>query len=209
MEQLRGAALLWKMHGIKALLSALRTVAYSSERVLRLVRTSGEQVTKEDKASPLSVRRLSVLELAGLRDSVDGLPLAFHLDRIREASRPYVALWDGELAHVSWVFMLGAYSPDMALAPGEAEIRYSHTLPRFRGRGIYRAVIREIARDLEAEGIRRLYAHVVESNTSSLRAFLANGFTVSLRLRTMRVAGVPVVFSENGGRGLRWPRRSR
>ena len=202
MGQLRGAALLWRTQGIGALLSALRGAIYSSERVLRLVRKSGHEGPNREAHPSLSVRRLSVPELAAVRERTRGLPLAFYVDRIHGVSRPFVARWDGELAHVSWVFVCGDHTPDMTLAAREAEIRYSHTLPEFRGRGIYQAVIRQIAADLEAEGIRTIYAHVVESNTSSLRAFFASGFAISSRLRTVRAAGVPFVFLEKGSRSL-------
>jgi lipid II:glycine glycyltransferase (peptidoglycan interpeptide bridge formation enzyme)/ribosomal protein S18 acetylase RimI-like enzyme len=142
------------------------------------------------------VREATADELAALRAEDRTLPLEFYLDRLRPGVRPFVAWWDGQPAHISWVYPPGERTSDMRLRKDEAEIRSSVTLPAFRGRGLYQAVIAAIARELRASGVERLYAHVLEENAASLRAFLASGFEVSGRLRAGRAAGIPFAFEE-------------
>jgi ribosomal protein S18 acetylase RimI-like enzyme len=76
------------------------------------------------------------------------------------------------------------------MQPGEAYIWDCVTLPAFRRRGLYVALLRHIVGVLRAEGLRRLWIGASLDNTPSIRGFRSAGFRPVLRLIYLRVLGL-------------------
>jgi ribosomal protein S18 acetylase RimI-like enzyme len=93
----------------------------------------------------------------------------------------YLAYCRDKIAHLAWI-----YYPDQAkkhptpfriLRPGEAAIANCVTLPEFRGRGIYPAVVRNLLQELRKQGYRRCYMYIERENIASQRGVSKIGFT--------------------------------
>jgi GNAT superfamily N-acetyltransferase len=104
------------------------------------------------------------------------LPEAFFVDQIYGVSRFYLGMHNGQVGHISWVFSGADPTPDIALRPGEVEIRYVYTLPEYRRSGLSRAVVGTTLSDLKQDGIGTVYAHIVPGNHASERLFTGLGF---------------------------------
>ena len=114
--------------------------------------------------------------------------------RLASGRRCYVARVAGVIAAYGWVSQgresIGELERELHMRPGEAYIWDCATLPAFRRRGLYSALLRYIVGVLRAEGMRRLWIGASLDNTPSLRSFAAAGFQPVLRLVYLRVLGV-------------------
>jgi ribosomal protein S18 acetylase RimI-like enzyme len=114
--------------------------------------------------------------------------------RLASGRRCYVARIAGVIAAYGWVSQgresIGELERELRLRPGEAYIWDCATLPAFRRRGLYSALLCYIVGVLRAEGMRRLWIGASLDNTPSLRGFTAAGFRPALRLVYLRVLGV-------------------
>jgi RimJ/RimL family protein N-acetyltransferase len=99
------------------------------------------------------------------QDSIDG---------VRACS---VALVDGEIAAFIWIFRRGDVSRLFDLHDGEAEVNYGAVLGPYQRHGLFRGVLRCASAWLAERGHHTVYASVHATNTRSLRAFAACGFT--------------------------------
>jgi GNAT superfamily N-acetyltransferase len=113
------------------------------------------------------------------------LPLARGLDPDTVATeraaghRLYIATIDGEVAGWGWVATqvatIGELGVRMRLAPDERYLWGFETLPEWRGRGIYTALLGAILRDDQTAS--RFWIGHNAGNTPSARGILAAGFT--------------------------------
>lgn len=121
------------------------------------------------------------------------LPAWLWMDVERGLDFFYVAWCGGELVHICWVVRPGQATsvPGWQLAAGEVELRSAYTMPKFRGRGIWRLMLAFIIEDVRVVGDRSLYAHVAPHNRRSWGPLLQAGFrrvaTVRVRKRWGRV----------------------
>lgn len=168
----------YRAEGAHGLLSILLDNLYWKHTLLRFsIAVGGRDRVLE--APPGFEGRLGTLkELIHVREAWPGPPLhvEFQLDEFTNLSRFYLGLWEGAIAHISWIFDHEHPSPLMRLRPGEAEVGYSRTLRQFLGRHTYSHVLAVILDDLACQGYSRIYAHVSPDNTPSLRAFTSVGF---------------------------------
>jgi lipid II:glycine glycyltransferase (peptidoglycan interpeptide bridge formation enzyme)/GNAT superfamily N-acetyltransferase len=112
--------------------------------------------------------------LAEMRKSqTTGLPSEFMLDRTRGEKECCVAVKDGGLAGVLWLFDEGGQSPFLELGPNDVELGALFVQPDARGHGIATALIAEAAR---AATRTRLWASIDDRNLASKRAFEKAGF---------------------------------
>lgn len=129
---------------------------------------------------PVEVRRVSLEELARLRDDVrEPLPAEFYADAFHGARHCYVAFCEGQVAHVSWLFTTEDLTRQVRLRPGEVELNFAYTVRAFRGRGLLTAVETAALRDAQRSGMKRAYTHVAVDNTASVRGVSKTGFTLT------------------------------
>ena len=166
----------WRLRGRRGVLEALGDKIYWEGRYVRLRVDLATWVDQPEPPGPLEVRRGSLAELARYREARPWLPVQFYEDRLHGARQFYAGYWNGELAHVSWVFTHEDRTPQVALAPGEAELNGAYTVKEFRGKGLLPAVERAILRDLRCRGFATAYTHVSVDNVSSLRGVAKAGF---------------------------------
>ena len=144
--------------------------------------------------SEFTVRRGSITELEDFRRALSpgSGGFDFYVDRTEGARWFYLGRWQGEIAHVAWIFTDRERTPYMRLPPGAVEIRRVYTPDAFRGKRLFTFALDEVLDDLRREGVRTAYAHVLPANRASSRAFLAVGFlpigTVSVRKTVGRVS---------------------
>jgi ribosomal protein S18 acetylase RimI-like enzyme len=79
----------------------------------------------------------------------------------------WVTLGEERIAEVEGTIRVG---------PGEAYIWDCATLPAWRGRGLYPALLRAIAQDLAAEGLEWVWIAARRENRPSLRGFEKAGY---------------------------------
>jgi RimJ/RimL family protein N-acetyltransferase len=144
-------------------------------------------------------------------EQVRRLPPEFaqHAQRLdRYGFNDAYGLFDGErVVHVVWLI---AWEHDrhregsvLDLKQGEAELAHAQTASSYRGKGLFPHAITSVGRIAAQNGIRRLYAIVAPSNSSSMRALeKAGGFRKTHLARIVRRfgrGGQTVLF-----RGHRW-----
>ncbi len=115
--------------------------------------------------------------IAGIQQGTNfQTPDAFISDTLRY-DQCLLGLLDGEPAHVMWVFQAGDDSRFFDPGPGEAEINYCYTPPRFRGLGMYQKSLRAAIWQLRKQGIERVYMATHNTNEPSKHAIAKAGFT--------------------------------
>ncbi len=73
------------------------------------------------------------------------------------------------------------------VGPREAYVWDCATLPAFRGRGLYPALLGAIARELAADGVARIWIAARSDNLSSLRGFEKAGYRRVADIRYLRL----------------------
>jgi len=98
-------------------------------------------------------------DLARFRALPECARTEFYRDEI-DGAEPFVAYWDGEPAHIAWVYDHTRPARFVKLGPGEAELGYGYTLQAHRRRGFYPLTAGVMAAELAGRGFRRLYGHI-------------------------------------------------
>lgn len=114
--------------------------------------------------------------------------------RLARGARAFVARVEGRVAAYGWVSVgaecIGELEREISLPPGEAYVWNCATLPEFRRRGLYTAILRHAVAVLGREGCRRIWIGAALSNHPSVRGFVAAGFRPVLRIVYVRLGAV-------------------
>lgn len=115
-------------------------------------------------------------------------------ERLAGRRRCFVAYVEGTIAAYGWVSQgterIGELERTMLMLPGEAYIWDCATLPAFRRRGLYGALLRNIVAVLRGEGLSRLWIGASLDNAPSIRGFRSAGFQPVIKLAYLRVLGL-------------------
>jgi GNAT superfamily N-acetyltransferase len=117
----------------------------------------------------------SLDRLKRAREKLHDLPNEFRRDRLNGALRCATVEFNGELAGVLWVYDYPAERPIVVLEPGEAELTTTYTLEKFRGRGLYRALLWH-ATEWQLRRRPRLFMVVDSNNQTPMKAVLEVGY---------------------------------
>jgi GNAT superfamily N-acetyltransferase len=156
-----------------------RDVGVASEGPPRVTATFGE--ARRESAAPVAAAM-----------GLDGpAPARYRFD----AGRRCFAAWvEGGIAAYGWVSWgseyIGELERPIHLPPGEAYVWDCATLPPFRRRGLYGALLRYVAATLGDEGTRRLWIGASLRNRPSIRGFAVAGFRPVVRVTLVRVVAV-------------------
>jgi ribosomal protein S18 acetylase RimI-like enzyme len=128
------------------------------------------------------------------------LPTAGEVEeRFHRGSRCFAAWINSDLAAYGWVTpgteCIGELEREIRLGPQEAYIWDCVTLPAYRRRGLYTALLRLIVAGLAHENFRRLWIGSSMSNRPSIRGFAAAGFRPVLRVVYVRVGGFSCLYT--------------
>jgi len=109
------------------------------------------------------------------REKRTDLSNEFWRDQMSGASHCATLELNGELGGVVWAYDYPAERPIIMLEPGEAELSTSYTVEKFRGRGLYRALLR-FATDWQLGERPRLFTIVASNNPTPMKAVYQVGF---------------------------------
>ena len=103
------------------------------------------------------------------------LPNEFWRDELNGALHCATLELGGEMASVLWIYDYPAERPIIVLEPGAAELTTTYTLEKFRGRGLYRALLWFATEWLLRER-RRIFMVVDSHNQTPMKAVLEVGY---------------------------------
>lgn len=116
-------------------------------------------------------------ELAPVMDFANAEPV---LRRLHLGRHCYVARVDGQLVAYGWITFdkedIGELGLSVRLLPGEAYIWDCATLPAFRGKGLYPALLSHMLGELQQAGFRRVWIGMDVGNVSSQTGAVQAGF---------------------------------
>lgn len=105
----------------------------------------------------------------------------------------YVAMKEDEVAGYGWVareqLFLDSVEKDFKLKKEEVFIHSCYVLQKFRGFGIYPAMLSNILQDCKEEGIKSVFIGVDSSNNGSKRGIEKAGFEYWETLKFLKLAG--------------------
>jgi GNAT superfamily N-acetyltransferase len=109
------------------------------------------------------------------RENRTDLANEFWRDELSGASHCASLELNGELGGVVWAYEYPAERPIIVLEPGEAELSTSYTMEKFRGRGLYRALL-YFATEWQLRVRPRLFTIVASNNPTPMKAVDQVGF---------------------------------
>jgi len=154
---------------------------------------------------PADLRRVTLDLAPVLAFSTDALPLAEITRRLESGRQCYAAWVDGQVVAYGWVSFdyedIGELNLRIKLLPGEAYIWDCATLPAFRQRLLYSALLNYILGELRAQNLCRAWIGADYDNVASQKGMERAGFhhvadLVIERVLAMRqvwVIGLPEV----------------
>jgi hypothetical protein len=103
------------------------------------------------------------------REKRTDLPNEFRRDVMSGASHCSTLELNGELAGVLWIYSYPAERPIFVLEPGEAELTTTYTVEKYRGRGLYRALL-WFSTEWQLRERPRLFTSVASNNPTPMKA---------------------------------------
>ena len=137
------------------------------------------------------------------------------LRRFASGRRCFAARAGDQIAAYCWVSQapecIGELEHEIRVPPDEAYIWDCATLPAFRQKGLYSALLRHILVTLQGEGLRRAWIGSALDNRASQRAFARAGFRPAinivylrvLQLSFMRLTGDPTASGQHAAAARR------
>lgn len=113
--------------------------------------------------------------LKQVRATCSDLANEFWRDQMSGASQCATLELNGELGGIVWAYEYPAQRPIIELEPGDAELSTSYTIEKFRGRGLYRALL-YFATEWQLRVRPRLFTIVASNNPTPMKAVDQVGF---------------------------------
>jgi hypothetical protein len=159
LRRLRSAAIQLQSGRREEFVDALRAFAWTNQRVHLYAAdlSGGYALPRLDPRA--EIRAGTRADLERFRARPEGGRTEFHRDEI-DGAEPFVAFWEGEPAHIAWVYDHTRPARFVKLSAGEAELGYGYTLQAHRRRGLYPLTAGVMAAELARRGYRRLYGHI-------------------------------------------------
>ncbi len=156
----------------------LPRIALDSLRLLEFhifVINRGELLAPLPIAEGVTMYADALDRLKRAREKRTDLPNEFWRDQMSGASHCATLELNGELGGVVWAYDYPAERPIVVLEPGEAELSTSYTVEKFRGRGLYRALL-YFATEWQLRERPRLFTLVASNNPTPMKAVYQVGF---------------------------------
>jgi GNAT superfamily N-acetyltransferase len=122
------------------------------------------------------------------RENRTDLANEFWRDQVSGASHCATLELNGELGGIVWAYDYPADRPIIRLEPEEAELSTSYTLEKFRGRGLYRALL-YFATEWQLRERPRLFTIVASNNPTPMKAVDQVGFHEIAIIRRRAIRG--------------------
>ena len=178
--RVNGAYRLWRSDGLGALLREATARVGTVETYLAYRVDLRRPLPALAEQPALEVRRATEADFARFRDA--DRPLSRHAEfRDRFGlDACYLGFMGGDLAHVAWIYYPNEQhlhpTRFRRLAPTEVCIANCVTMPGFRGRGVYPALLQALLARVRDEGYRDCYMYVEKENAASQRGVMKAGF---------------------------------
>ncbi len=135
--------------------------------------------------SDFTVVKPTIEELRAYREGLDHLPREFYYDELHGIKNVYLVLCNNEIAYIHWVYVKGDPNRFLRLSDGVAELNYNTTLPKFRGRGLMKKMMRYIHLDLKKQGFTKACGLANADNIPAVKSALRAGFQVHSRVKAI------------------------
>ncbi|GEM_PF-1685727 len=104
----------------------------------------------------------------------------------------FIAILEGEIIHISWIYYNNKKRDVVHLGEKEAEIKNCSTHPMFRGMKIYPAVLTCIQEYLRTKGYTRVYMRTNEKNRPSAKGIESAGFSLFGKIKIIIILGIHI-----------------
>jgi GNAT superfamily N-acetyltransferase len=158
------------LHLPRAALAALRVLDFHIFVIRR-----GE-LLKPSRMPEVVLHEDALTRLQRFREGRTDLPNEFWRDKINGASQVAILELDGEVAGIAWAFEYPVRRSIIELSPGEAELTSFYTVEKFRGRGLYRALL-YFTTAWQLRQRPRIFAIAAHDNPTPLKGIPELGFT--------------------------------
>ncbi len=191
----RSARMLFQKGGFQGLREALGPFLFCRQRISMFAIDLRIGYTAPPYDPQADIRRARPDDLAAFRRTAEGGRSEFYRDQI-DGAEPYVAWWNGQPAHIAWIYDSAIPNRFVRLLPVEAELKYAYTFEAFRGRGLYGTTNAVMAQELARRGYQRVYGHVVDHGAAFRlgleMALMRVGFRRVSTFSNVRVLGVQI-----------------
>ena len=167
--------------------SVFKFLYYSLFRINRFIlfeKNLAEEIPDISPEPEFQVIIPTMVELDALRGRQE-LPREFFYDQIHNVKTCFLALHQGEIAYIHWVYFRGDYSRFLNIGEGSAEINYATTLPKFRGRNLSGKMFALSTRYLKKRGLKRVYMLCHEENPPIIKSFKKAGYQEIRRITSI------------------------
>lgn len=148
---------------------------------------------QEPSESYLNTQKCELAELEMLRKSMLNPSWELLCDTYDGVKDCFVFKDDnGTIKHISWLYYEGDPNRILRLGPRDVEIKYSLTLPEFRGKGLYTKTLLAIQDYARGAGYRKVFIGVDQQNLPSKKGIEKAGFVLAGRLRLIKFAGIQI-----------------
>jgi RimJ/RimL family protein N-acetyltransferase len=132
----------------------------------------------------------SLDDIEHARKTMHPLIWEFCCDRYDGVKDFFVYKKNGTIGHISWIYYKNDPNRILDLGTDEGEIKYSLTLPQFRGKGIYPAALLRIQQYLEERGYKRVYICAKHDNLPSIKGIEKAGFKFVTCIDLIKIGGI-------------------
>jgi RimJ/RimL family protein N-acetyltransferase len=163
------------------------------DRISIYARDLTNAIVRNDKHDiELHIKKGEPSELETIRSNMAAPSWEFSCDLYDGVKDFFIYKDNGLIGHISWIYCNNDPNRIIDLSNDEGEVKYSLTLPEFRGRGIYPATLIAVQKYLKENGYKRLYICTREDNLPSVRGIEKAGFTFVTKISLIKVLGMQV-----------------
>ncbi|HET6459784.1 MAG TPA: GNAT family N-acetyltransferase [Syntrophales bacterium] len=166
---------------------------FKIERIAIYSSDLANEITRNDShVDDGYIKKGDIADLALSRRTMAAPPWELSCDLYDGVKDHFIYKKNGVIGHISWIYYKNDPNRIIELRSDEGEVKYSLTLPEFRGKGIYPEALREVQRYLKEKGYKMLYICTREDNVASVRGIEKAGFTFIKRINLIKVLGMQV-----------------
>lgn len=126
--------------------------------------------TFADIKSNYDLKVLKYNEIEPYFPDMDELPSEFYMHETDGVEHCVVALKDGKIAHISWLYLKGDRDKWFDLGEDQAHLNYSLTLPEHRGKALFPQALIEAVKWFRENSINTILMEVHESTANMIKS---------------------------------------
>ena len=179
--------------GLREFMALVFRSLFKVDRLLIYSRDLTSEITRiESHVGDEYIRKGDMSDLAMSRKSMAAPSWEFSCDLYDGVKDYFFYKMNGAIGHISWIYYKNDPNRIIDLCSYEGEVKYSLTLPEFRGKGIYPATLIEVQRFLKEKGYKRLFICTREDNVPSIRGIEKAGFKFVAKISLIKFLGMQV-----------------